>query len=42
MRSLTLSLLATAVLASTLPAQVAPYDVFPPANPPYYRVRHEA
>jgi pimeloyl-ACP methyl ester carboxylesterase len=42
MRSLTFSLLATAVLASPLPAQVAPYDVFPPANPPYYRVRYEA
>ena len=23
-------------------AQKAPYDVFPPANPPYYRVRFEA
>ena len=42
MRSLTFSLLAIAVLASPLPAQVAPYDVFPPANPPYYRVRYEA
>ena len=42
MRSLIFSLLAIAVLASPLPAQVAPYDVFPPANPPYYRVRYEA
>lgn len=42
MRFLTFSLLANAVLASPLPAQVAPYDVFPPANPPYYRVRYEA
>jgi hypothetical protein len=23
-------------------AQKAPYDVFPPADPPYYRVRYEA
>ncbi|QDU28579.1 hypothetical protein ETAA8_36820 [Anatilimnocola aggregata] len=23
-------------------AQLPPYDVFPPANPPYYRVRYEA
>lgn len=29
-------------LASTLSAQMAPYDVFPPAEPPYYRVRYEA
>jgi poly(3-hydroxybutyrate) depolymerase len=28
--------------ASALSAQVAPYDVFPPAEPPYYRVRYEA
>ena len=42
MRSLIFSLLAIAVLASPLPAQVAPYDVFPPANPTYYRVRYEA
>jgi hypothetical protein len=25
-----------------LPAQKPPYDVFPPADPPYYRVRYEA
>lgn len=24
------------------PAQESPYDVFPPADPPYYRVRYEA
>lgn len=28
-------------LAISLPAQLAPYDVFPPAEPPYYRVRYE-
>jgi poly(3-hydroxybutyrate) depolymerase len=31
-----------AALATTLQAQNAPYDVFPEANPPYYRVRYEA
>jgi len=34
------------VVLSTLPAiafaQKPPYDVFPPADPPYYRVRYEA
>jgi len=29
-------------LANALMAQEAPYDVFPPAVPPYYRVRYEA
>lgn len=29
-------------LASPLPGQQPPYDVFPPAEPPYYRVRYEA
>jgi pimeloyl-ACP methyl ester carboxylesterase len=29
-------------LATELPAQQAPYDVFPAADPPYYRVRYEA
>jgi hypothetical protein len=29
-------------LAATLHAQQAPYDVFPAADPPYYRVRYEA
>ena len=29
-------------LASSLLAQQPPYDVFPPAEPPYYRVRYEA
>ena len=28
--------------ATELCAQKAPYDVFPPAEPPYYRVRYEA
>ncbi len=28
--------------ATDLGAQKAPYDVFPPAEPPYYRVRYEA
>jgi hypothetical protein len=27
---------------TSLLAQQAPYDVFPPADPPYYRVRYEA
>lgn len=30
------------ILAPALVAQKAPYDVFPPAEPPYYRVRYEA
>lgn len=30
------------LLASSLAAQQPPYDVFPPAEPPYYRVRYEA
>lgn len=29
-------------LATALSAQRPPYDVFPPAEPPYYRVRYEA
>ena len=29
-------------LPTTLFAQKPPYDVFPPAEPPYYRVRYEA
>lgn len=29
-------------LSATALAQQPPYDVFPPANPPYYRVRYEA
>lgn len=29
-------------LPTTLLAQQPPYDVFPPADPPYYRVRYEA
>lgn len=39
MRSLTLFLLLS---AASLCAQNAPYDVFPPAEPPYHRVRYEA
>lgn len=31
-----------ALPTTTLFAQQAPYDVFPPADPPYYRVRYEA
>jgi pimeloyl-ACP methyl ester carboxylesterase len=30
------------ILTPALVAQKAPYDVFPPAEPPYYRVRYEA
>ena len=30
------------ILTAPLLAQNAPYDVFPPADPPYYRVRYEA
>jgi pimeloyl-ACP methyl ester carboxylesterase len=32
----------SALAASTVYAQLPPYDVFPPAEPPYYRVRYEA
>lgn len=39
MRSILLVLLA---VAAPLFAQQPPYDVFPPANPPYHRVRYEA
>ena len=42
MRVLSLSLLAITTFATSLYAQLAPYDVFPQANPPYYRVRYEA
>jgi pimeloyl-ACP methyl ester carboxylesterase len=34
--------LAFLFLAATASAQKAPYDVFPPAEAPYYRVRYEA
>lgn len=40
MRSL--ALLSLLALTAPLLAQQAPYDVFPAANPPYYRVRYEA
>ncbi|MDP1589723.1 MAG: hypothetical protein Q8M07_18360 [Prosthecobacter sp.] len=39
MRTIVFSLLA---FATFLSAQNAPYDVFPAADPPYYRVRYEA
>lgn len=39
MRFIISVLLAT---SGVLTAQQAPYDVFPPADPPYYRVRYEA
>ena len=39
MRTFALILLA---MAASLPAQQTPYDIFPPANPPYHRVRYEA
>ena len=42
MRIFSTSLSALLALATTLVAQIAPYDVFPPAEPPYYRVRYEA
>lgn len=43
MRKLLFSFLAfTLVSVGTLFAQNAPYDVFPDADPPYYRVRYEA
>lgn len=37
-----LTLLAVLVTAPGLRARTPPYDVFPPADPPYYRVRYEA
>ena len=40
MRSL--ALLSFLVLTASLSAQQPPYDVFPAADPPYYRVRYEA
>ncbi len=39
MRFIALTLLA---IATSLSAQQAPYDVFPPAEAPYFRVRYEA
>lgn len=36
------TLLIVLSLATELVAQSVPYDVFPPAEPPYYRVRYEA
>ena len=40
MRTIVLLLFALALVAP-LVAQQPPYDVFPPADPPYYRVRYE-
>jgi pimeloyl-ACP methyl ester carboxylesterase len=37
-----LILIATALTSSGILAQQSPYDVFPAADPPYYRVRYEA
>jgi len=37
-----LAVLGAAALVPGLGAQKPPYDVFPPANPPYYRVRYDA
>ncbi len=34
-------LLLLAAPNAALYAQQAPYDIFPPADPPYYRVRYE-
>jgi len=40
--ALRLVALAATVAAFTAAAQKPPYDVFPPADPPYFRVRYEA
>ncbi len=40
--ALILSALVLSALSSTVLAQRPPYDVFPPADPPYYRIRYEA
>jgi len=37
-----LPLLFLLLVAASSSAQQSPYDVFPPADPPYYRVRYEA
>ncbi len=42
MRYFTLLFAASVALASFLSAQVAPYEISLPADPPYYRVRYEA
>ncbi len=34
--------LLSAATVADVRAQVAPYDIFPPAGPPYFRVRYEA
>ncbi|WP_437193500.1 hypothetical protein [Planctomicrobium sp. SH527] len=41
LRRVLAAILLPLVMVSTLMAQPAPYDVFPEANPPYYRVRYE-
>lgn len=40
--SRTVACLVLVVIAADLPAQKPPYDMFPPAEPPFYRVRYEA
>ncbi len=35
-------ILCSATNVADVRAQVAPYDIFPPAGPPYFRVRYEA
>ena len=41
MRVLVGLLLVVVTLPATVLAQQPPYDIFPPADPPYYRVRYE-
>lgn len=36
------AMVSSAVWPVSAPAQEPPYDVYPPADPPYYRVRYEA
>jgi hypothetical protein len=40
--NITICLITLAALPTTLFAQQPPYDIFPPADPPYYRLRYEA
>lgn len=42
MRSLSIVMILWGMLSTAALAQQPPYDVFPPADPPYYRVRYEA
>ena len=41
-RSTQLIVVIFAFVTTAAMAQQAPYDTFPPAEPPYYRVRYEA